>query len=60
MKTLFSYKDIEVLSLDDIGYNGVYNMELALNFYGKELIVETAEFAIKVLRNYLNKRYGEA
>lgn len=46
-------------ALDEIGYDGVYNMELSLGFYGRELLIETAEFAIKVLRNYLNKRYGE-
>ena len=47
-------------ALDEIGYDGVYNMELALSFYGRELAVETAEFAIKVLRNYMSKRYSEA
>ena len=46
-------------ALDEVGYNGAYNMELALGFYGKEVMVETGEFAVKVLRNYLNKRYGE-
>lgn len=45
-------------ALDEIGYNGVYNMELHLPFYGAEMMLETAEFAIKVLRNYLDKRYG--
>ncbi len=45
-------------SLDEIGYNGVYNMELNLAHYGKELLVDTAEFAIKVMRNILNERYG--
>ena len=29
-----------------------------LPFYGAEMMLETAEFAIKVLRNYLDKRYG--
>ncbi len=45
-------------ALDEIGYDGIYNMELNLRFYGEELMIETAEFAIKVLRNYLAKRYG--
>ena len=44
-------------ALDEIGYDGVYNMELELEFYGRELVTDTAAFAIKVLRNYLNKRY---
>lgn len=45
-------------ALDEIGYRGYYNMELNLHFYGKELIYQTGAFAILVLRNYLNKRYG--
>ncbi len=44
-------------ALDEIGYDGVYNMEVALGFYGKERMEETAAFAIRVLRNYLSKRY---
>ncbi len=44
-------------ALDEIGYGGVYNMEIALGFYGEELMEETAAFAIRVLRNYLSKRY---
>lgn len=46
-------------ALDEIEYNGVYNMELSLSHYGKNLIVETAEFAIKVMRNILDERYGK-
>ena len=46
-------------ALDEVGYNGIYNMELNLDFYGKELIVDYAAFAIKVLRRFLNNRYGE-
>lgn len=45
-------------ALDEIGYNGVYNLELALGFYGQELIVDTAAFAVKVMKNYLGKRYN--
>ena len=44
-------------ALDEIGYKGVYNMELNLNCYGDDMAVDTAEFAIKTLRNYINKRY---
>ena len=43
-------------ALDEIGYNGVYNMELNLAFYGEELLVDTAQFAVKVLRRFLNTR----
>ena len=46
-------------ALDEVGYNGIYNMELNLDFYGKELIADTAAFAVKVLRRFLNNRYGE-
>lgn len=46
-------------ALDDIGYDGIYNMELNLAFYGRELVVDTAAFAIKVLRRYLNERYAD-
>ena len=45
-------------ALDEVGYNGIYNMELNLNFYGSEVIVDYTAFAIKVLRNFLKKRYG--
>lgn len=38
-------------ALDEIGYNGIYNMELALGHFGMGLEIETAAFAIKVLRN---------
>ena len=45
-------------ALDEIGYDGIYNMELNLRFFGKELIVDTAAFAVKVMRNFLQNRYG--
>lgn len=46
-------------ALDEIGYNGVYNMELDLRHFGEDFFVEEAAFAIKVLRHTLNKRYPE-
>ena len=46
-------------ALDEIGYNGVYNMELNLSHFGENFMIETAEFAIKVMRNMLLNRYGE-
>lgn len=46
-------------ALDEIGYDGIYNMELNLAFYGSELVVDTAAFAIKVLRRFLTARYGD-
>jgi hypothetical protein len=46
-------------ALDEVGYDGVYNMELALYFYGKEICIETGAFAVKVMRAYLKKRYPQ-
>ena len=46
-------------ALDEIGYNGVYNMELNLAHFGEEIAIDYAAFAIKVLKNFLAKRYGE-
>ena len=40
-------------ALSDIGFDGVYNLELSLTRYGKELMEDHAAFAIKVLRNML-------
>ena len=45
-------------ALDEIGYSGVYNMELALDFFGKDFQIQTAEFAVKLLKHYILKRYG--
>lgn len=47
-------------ALDEIGYDGVYNMELELRHFGDDFIFETAAFAVKVMRHMLNQRYGEA
>jgi len=46
-------------ALDEIGYSGYYNMELVLSHFGRDFVVETAEFAVKMLKNYLKSRYGE-
>lgn len=45
-------------ALEEIGYDGIYNMELNLKHFGNGLEVETAAFAIKVLRNMLKNRRG--
>ena len=44
-------------ALDEIGYNGIYNMELNLSHFGGDFLVETAEFAVKVLKYMLKQRY---
>lgn len=43
-------------SLDEIGYDGYYNMELNLDYFGKEYVIETAEFAVKMMQSYLDRR----
>lgn len=46
-------------ALDEIGYNGIYNMECSLHFFSKTFQIETAEFAVKMMRNILSDRYGK-
>ena len=58
MTGTLNWKDI-LDALDEIGYSGVYNMELNLRHFGEEMAVETAAFAIKVMRHMLKSRYGE-
>lgn len=49
----------DVLSaLDEIGYDGIYNMELNLRHFGDDFLIETAEFAVKVMKNMLYGKYG--
>ncbi|MBE6589805.1 MAG: sugar phosphate isomerase/epimerase [Ruminococcaceae bacterium] len=43
-------------ALDEIGYEGVYNMELNLTHFGKNFMIEEAAFAIKVMRQILKDR----
>lgn len=43
-------------ALDEIGYSGTYNMELNLCHFGNDFLIETAEFAVKVLK-YLLKQH---
>ena len=43
--------------LDEIGFDGVYNLELNLDRYGTELMEDAAEFGVKVMRNILERYY---
>lgn len=52
------WKDV-FSALDDIGYSGVYNMELNLKHFGEDFCIEEAAFSIKVMRQLLKTRYGE-
>lgn len=47
-------------ALDEIGYSGNYNMELAYRCFGDDFEYEEAAFAVKVMRKILSDRYGEA
>ena len=46
-------------ALDEIGYSGYYNMEIALGHFGENFMEEEAEFAVKVMKNILKLRYPE-
>ena len=46
-------------ALDEVGYSGIYNMELELRHFGNGFMVETAEFAVMLMRYILKERYGE-
>ncbi len=46
-------------ALDEVGFDGVYNMEITLTHFGQNFVREEAEFAIKVMKNILRDRYGE-
>ena len=52
------WKDV-LQALDEVGYKGNYNMELNLKTVSPNLIVETGEFAVKVMKNMLLEFYGE-
>jgi len=43
-------------ALDEIGYKGVYNLEIKSNLFGNDLSVETAEFAVKLMKRMLRRR----
>lgn len=50
------WKDI-LNALDEVGYCGYYNMELKLAHFGEGLEVETAAFAVKVMKHILKQHY---
>ena len=49
------WKDI-MDALEEVGYDGYYNMELNLGWFGPDMMIETAAFAIKVMKNILKDR----
>ncbi len=44
-------------ALDEVGYNGVFNMEVVLGCFGDGIEEETAAYAVTVMRNMLNRHY---
>lgn len=46
-------------ALDEVGYSGIYNMELSHCHFGCGFEKEHAEFAVKVMRHMLETRYGK-
>lgn len=44
-------------ALDEVGYHGVYNMEVKLAHFGEDFLIEHAEFAVKLMKYLLKKRY---
>ncbi len=44
-------------ALDEVGYSGIYNMELSLKHFGDDFLIEHAAFAVQALRYLLKKRY---
>lgn len=46
----------DVLSaLEEVEYSGVYNMEINLGCFGKDLMQETAAFSLKIMENLLKE-----
>ncbi len=46
-------------ALEEIGYNGVYNIELDTRKYGRYLITDAATFGVKVMRQLLRRKFGD-
>lgn len=45
-------------ALDEVGYRGVYNMEINLSHFGEDFAIEEARFAVLVMKHLLKTRYG--
>ncbi len=46
-------------ALDEVGYRGIYNMELNLTHFGEDFEIEEAAFAVQVLKHFLKTRYSD-
>ena len=45
-------------ALEEIGYDGYYNMEINLKTFGLDFSIEYGRFSIKLMRQILKNRYG--
>lgn len=45
-------------ALDEVGYSGYYNVEVNLTNFGLSMMVESAAFAVKLMKDILARRYG--
>lgn len=57
MTGTIDWKDV-MSALDEIGYNGIYNLEIALGCFGKSIMDKTAKYAVDVMRNILENGVG--
>ncbi len=46
-------------ALDEIGYKGVYNLELACTHYGEEFVFEELSYGVKTLKQLLKNHYNK-
>lgn len=44
-------------ALDEVGYKGIYNMEIKLAHFGNDLLIEHAKFAVKVMKHLLFQHF---
>jgi sugar phosphate isomerase/epimerase len=51
--------DAVFTALSKIGYTGTYNMEIALNHFGKDFELEEAAFAVKCMKNILKTKNNQ-
>jgi len=46
-------------ALDEVGYSGYYNMEVNLTNFGLSMMIESAAFAVKLMKDILRRRYSK-
>lgn len=46
-------------ALDEVGYTGVYNLEVNFSIFGRDFMEQTATFSVKLLRRMLDRHDGK-